>query len=239
VAVHSLKDLPTEPVSGLVLSSVLKRGSYRDAFLSDKATVIEELPQGSRIGTGSLRRKTQIIYRFGDLFRIDDIRGNIETRLQKLERGEYDAIILAEAGLIRLGFADRIRSFLEPPMFLPAIGQGAIGLEIRHDDHRTAEQIASLCDLETWAAVLAERAMLQKLQGGCLAPIAALGRVDGEMLTLQGRILSLDAKTMLETTRSLPITQDPNSLGITVADSLINMGANTILEEIRQQRSQS
>ncbi|MDR0337334.1 MAG: hydroxymethylbilane synthase [Planctomycetaceae bacterium] len=239
VAVHSLKDLPTESVSGLVLSSVLQRGSYRDAFLSPKAAVIEELPKGSRIGTGSLRRKTQIIHRFGDLFRIDEIRGNIETRLQKLEQGEYDAIILAEAGLVRLGFADRICSFLEPPFFLPAVGQGAIGLEIRCDDHRTAEQIASLCDMETWAAVLAERAMLQKLQGGCLAPIAALGRVDGEKLTLQGRILSLDGKTMFETTRSLPLAQDPNSLGIAVADVLIDMGAETILEEIQQQRHQS
>jgi hydroxymethylbilane synthase len=236
VAVHSLKDLPTEPVAGLELSLVLKRGSYRDAFLSPKATVIEELPKGSRIGTGSLRRKTQIIYRFGDLFRIDEIRGNIETRLHKLERGEYDAVILAEAGLVRLGFTDKICSFLEPPFFLPAVGQGAIGLEIRINDHHTAKQIAPLCDSETLAAVQAERAMLHKLQGGGIAPIAALGRIEGEMLVLQGRILSLDGKTMFETTRSTPINQDPNSLGIAVADELISMGANTILDEIRLQR---
>jgi hydroxymethylbilane synthase len=236
VAVHSLKDLPTEPVSGLVLSSVLKRGSYRDAFLSNKTTNIEELPKGSRIGTGSLRRKTQIIHRFGDLFRIDEIRGNIETRLHKLDQGGYDAVILAEAGLVRLGFADRIRSFLEPPFFLPAVGQGAIGLEIRFDDHRTAEQIIPLGDLPTFAAVSAERAMLQKLQGGCTAPIAALGRIEGEMLVLQGRILSLDGKTMFETTLSTPINQKPNSLGIAVADKLINMGADSILDEIRQER---
>ncbi|MDR2117242.1 MAG: hydroxymethylbilane synthase [Planctomycetaceae bacterium] len=236
VAVHSLKDLPTEPVDGLVLASVPKRTSYRDAFLSHKATAIEKLPQGSRIGTGSLRRKTQIIYRFGDLFQIDEIRGNIETRLRKLDQGEYDALILAEAGLVRLGFSERIGSFLEPPFFLPAVGQGAIGLEIRLNDSHTAEQIASLCDTKTFAVVLAERAMLQKLQGGCIAPIAALGSVEGERLILQGRILSPDGKTMFETTLSTPINNDPNSLGIAVADELIKMGADTILDEIRQQR---
>ncbi|MDR3198107.1 MAG: hydroxymethylbilane synthase [Planctomycetaceae bacterium] len=236
VAVHSLKDLPTEAVSGLGLVSVLKRDSYRDVFLSRKAAVIEELPKGSRIGTGSLRRKTQIIYRFGDLFRIDGIRGNIETRLRKLDQGEYDAVILAEAGLVRLGFSGRICSFLEPPFFLPAVGQGAIGLEIRSDDYCTAEQIASLCDVSAFTAVQAERAMLQRLQGGCIAPIAALGNVEGETLVLQGRILSLDGKTMFETTLSAPINNAPNLLGIAVADELINMGAGTILDEIRQQR---
>ncbi|MDR2756820.1 MAG: hydroxymethylbilane synthase [Planctomycetaceae bacterium] len=236
VAVHSLKDLPTEPVAGLVLASVLKRDSFRDAFLSHKATVIEELPKGSRIGTGSLRRKTQIIYRFGNLFQIDEIRGNIETRLHKLDQGEYNALILSEAGLVRLGLSERICSFLELPFFLPAVGQGAIGLEIRLDDLHTAEQIAPLGDTPTFTAVLAERAMLQKLQGGCIAPIAALGRVEGEMLVLQGRILSLDGKTMFETTLSTPISNDPNSLGIAVANELVKMGADTILDEIRQQR---
>jgi hydroxymethylbilane synthase len=230
VAVHSLKDLPTEPVDGLMLASVPPRGAYRDVFLSHKATVIDELPKGSRIGTGSIRRKTQIIYHFGDQFQIDEIRGNIETRLRKLDQGDYDALILAEAGLIRLGYSERICSFLELPYFLPAVGQGAIGLEIRSDDYRTAEQIAFLCDAVTFAAVQAERAMLQKLQGGCIAPIAALGRVEGETLILHGRILSLDGKTMLEATRNTSLQDDPKSLGIFVADELINKGADKILE---------
>ncbi|MDR2441672.1 MAG: hydroxymethylbilane synthase [Planctomycetaceae bacterium] len=236
VAVHSLKDLPTEPVAGLVLASVPKRDSFRDVFLSRKATVIEKLPKGSRIGTGSLRRKTQIVHRFGSLFQIDEIRGNIETRLRKLDQGEYDAIILSEAGLIRLGLSERINSFLEPPFFLPAVGQGAIGLEIRLDDLHTAKQIAPLGDAPTFAAVQAERAMLQKLQGGCIAPIAALGSIEGEMLVLRGRILSLDGKMMFETTLSTSINNDPNLLGIDVANELIKMGADTILAEIRQQR---
>jgi hydroxymethylbilane synthase len=237
VAVHSLKDLPTEPVDGLVLASVPQRGAYRDAFLSRKATLINELPKGSRIGTGSLRRKTQIVYRFGNKFQIDEIRGNIETRLRKLDQGEYDALILAEAGLIRLGYSERICSFLESPFFLPAVGQGAIGLEIRFDDYRTAEQIAFLCDTVTFAAVQAERAMLQKLQGGCIAPIAALGHAEGETLILHGRILSLDAKTMLETTCTALLKDDPKSLGIAVANELIKMGADKILEEIKLCRS--
>jgi hydroxymethylbilane synthase len=154
-----------------------------------------------------------------------------------LDRGEYDALILAEAGLIRLGYSERICSFLEPPFFLPAVGQGAIGLEIRCDDYRTAEQIAFLCDTVTFAAVQAERAMLQKLQGGCLAPIAALGRAEGETLILHGRILSPDAKTMLETTCTALLNDDPTSLGIAVADELIKMGADKILEEIKLCRS--
>ncbi|MDR0608765.1 MAG: hydroxymethylbilane synthase [Planctomycetaceae bacterium] len=236
VAVHSLKDLPTEPVEGLVLSSVPRRGAYRDALLSRKAAAIDELPKGSRIGTGSLRRKTQLVYHFGNSFQIDEIRGNIETRLRKLDQGGYDALILAEAGLIRLGYSERICSFLEPPFFLPAVGQGAIGLEIRFDDYRTAEQIAFLCDTVTWVAVLAERAMLQKLQGGCIAPIAALGHVEGETLILHGRILSLDGKTMLETTRNASLQDDPKLLGISVADELIKMGADKLLEEIFCQR---
>jgi hydroxymethylbilane synthase len=236
VAVHSLKDLPTEPVAGLMLASVPQRGAYRDAFLSRRATAIDELPKGSRIGTGSLRRKTQIVYRFGDKFQIDEIRGNIETRLRKLDQGEYDALILAEAGLIRLGYSERICSFLELPFFLPAVGQGAIGLEIRIDDHRTAEQIAFLCDAATFTAVQAERAMLQKLQGGCIAPIAALGRVEGKTLILHGRILSPDGKTMLETTRNTSLQDNPNSLGISVANELIKMGADKILEEIKLHR---
>ena len=231
LAVHSLKDLPTEPVDGLVLGGVPERGPHRDAFLSSKAASLEELPENSRIGTGSLRRKTQLLNRFGDRFRIDDIRGNVETRLRKLDEEEYDALILAEAGLLRLGFADRICSFLEPPDFLPAVGQGALGLEIRSDDVKTAEIAISISDSATFVSVLAERSMLLTLQGGCLAPIAALASVDGETLTLHGRILSLDGSKMFETTRG-SIT-DPVELGRQVAEELVALGADAILDEIR------
>ena len=223
VAVHSLKDLPTEYVAGLSLAAVAKRESYRDAFVSHIAERIDDLPPGARIGTGSLRRKTQILHRFGDLYMVEDIRGNVETRLRKLAQGDYDALILAEAGLSRLGLADAIRSFLEPPFFLPAIGQGAFGWEIRAGDRQTAKWLQPLNDESTFAAVLAERAMLRELRGGCSAPIAALGVVDNAILTLHGRILSLDGRQMSETTQSAPLSGDPELLGIAVARELIRV----------------
>lgn len=237
LAVHSLKDLPTDPVEGLILGAVPKRGPHRDVFLADKAATLNELPKGSRIGTGSLRRRTQIVNRFGTIFQIEEIRGNVETRLRKLDEGQYDALILAEAGLFRLGFSDRIRSVLEPPFFLPAVGQGALGLEIRADDRETARKIAPISDPATFAAVSAERAMLRTLQGGCIAPIAALGIVQDDVLTLYGRILSLDGTTMFEATLSEKFGTDPEILGRTLADNLINQGAAVILEAIRNLRS--
>ena len=221
IAVHSLKDLPTEYVAGLSLAAVPKRESYRDAFMSSIAERIEDLPPGSRIGTGSLRRKTQVLHHFGDRYRVEDIRGNVETRLRKLERGDYDALILAEAGLIRLGLAHVIRLFLEPPFFLPAIGQGALGWEIRTEDRQTAELLQPLNDAPTFAAVLAERSMLREMRGGCSAPIAALGRVNDSVLTLHGRILSADGKQRFDSIQSAPLSSDPELLGIGVARELI------------------
>jgi hydroxymethylbilane synthase len=221
IAVHSLKDLPTEYIAGLSLAAVPKREFYRDVFVSHIAERIEDLPAGSRIGTGSIRRKTQVLHHFGDRYRIEDIRGNVETRLRKLEQGDYDALILAEAGLIRLGLVDVIRSFLEPPFFLPAIGQGALGWEIRSEDRQTAELLRPLNDVSTFAEVLAERAMLREMRGGCSAPIAALGTVKDAMLTLHGRILSLDGKQMFDATQSAPLSDDPELLGINVARELI------------------
>ena len=242
IAIHSLKDLPTEPVAGLSLVAVPKRESYRDAFVSLFAERIDDLPEGARIGTGSLRRKTQVLYQFGAKYVVEDIRGNVETRLRKLKQGKeteadvqpspaparvasparvYDALILAEAGLIRLGLADSIRSVLEPPFFLPAIGQGALGWEIRTEDRQTAEILRPLTDESTFAAVLAERAMLRTLQGGCSAPIAALGTVEHSVLTLQGRILSLDGKQRFDAVQSAPLADDPELLGIHVARELL------------------
>ena len=224
IAVHSLKDLPTEHIAGLSLAAVPKRESYRDVFVSSIVEKIENLPPGSRIGTGSLRRKTQVLYHFGDQYRVEDIRGNVETRLRKLEQGDYDALILAEAGLIRLGLADSIRSFLEPPFFLPAIGQGALGWEIRTDDQQTAELLQPLNDHSTFAEVLAERAMLREMRGGCSAPIAALGTVKDAVLTLHGRILSPDGKQIFDAIQSASLSDDAELnaelLGINVAREL-------------------
>jgi hydroxymethylbilane synthase len=220
IAVHSLKDLPTDRVAGLTLAAVPMRESYRDAFVSLCAKNIEDLPKGARIGTGSLRRKTQILHHFGDEYRVEDIRGNVETRLRKLEQGEYDALILAEAGLKRLGFSHVIRSVLEPPFFLPAVGQGALGWEIRSDEEQMAALLQPFCDLPTFAAVRAERAMLRELQGGCSAPIAALGTVRNSTLTLHGRLLSLDGKQMFEAIQVIPFSDDPECLGMNVAHEL-------------------
>ena len=237
VAVHSLKDLPTEPLDGLSLGAVPKRGPHRDVFVSNTAKTIDKLPHGCVIGTGSLRRKTQILYRFGDRFRIEDVRGNVETRLRKLDEGRIDALLLAEAGLVRLGLSDRIASFLEPPVFLPAVGQGALGLEIRCGDTETAAVIAPLNDSATFAAVRAERAMLRKLQGGCIAPIAALGTVVNDQLTLLGRILSLDGSKMFEQTASAALSELPESLGIRLAESLLENGADEIINDLVRQRT--
>jgi hydroxymethylbilane synthase len=220
LAVHSLKDLPTEDVAGLSLVAVPKRESYRDAFVSHIAENIEHLPEKSLIGTGSLRRKTQVLHHFGAKYHVEDVRGNVETRLRKLERGEYDALILAEAGLIRLGLANSIRSFLEPPFFLPAVGQGALGWEIRTEDRQTAELLRPLIDGPSFAAVRAERAMLRELQGGCSAPIAALGTVKDSTLTLHGRVLSLDGKHMFDAVQSALLLSEPELLGISVAREL-------------------
>lgn len=239
LAVHSLKDLPTEPVPGLALAAVPKRGPHHDVFLGRDAKSPDELPAGARIGTGSLRRRTQLIHRYGDRFQLDEIRGNVETRLEKLDRGEYDALILAEAGLVRLGFADRIDHRLDEAKFLPAVGQGALGLEIRADDRETAQCLSSISDQASLTAVLAERAFLRTLQGGCIAPIAALASVRDEILILHGRILSLDGRTMFESIRSWSDLKSPESLGIALARELAESGAESILEEIRLLRRPS
>ncbi|GHT22277.1 porphobilinogen deaminase [Planctomycetales bacterium] len=225
VAVHSLKDLPTDDFDGLKIAAVPKRETVRDAFISHKAETIEALPPNSRIGTGSLRRKTQLQFLYGDRFRIEDIRGNVETRLMKLKNSEYDAVILAEAGLRRLGLQQHIRSFLEPPEFLPAAGQGALAFETRADDDSTSARLKPLSDQNTFVAVLAERAMLRRLQSGCSAPVGALGTVAEETLTLHGRVLSLDGKNCWNNVQSAPLTANPETLGIAVADKLLEDGA--------------
>lgn len=198
LAVHSLKDLPSAPVEGLNLAVVPKRESPFDAFISPKYASFEKLPENAVIGTGSIRRRTQIIFRFGDKFRINDIRGNLETRLGRLESGEYDVVILAQAGLARLGLAGHIRQNLRPPLFLPAIGQGALGLEIRSEDKTTAELIAPLDHQETHLAVAAERSFLFTMQGGCSSPIAAFAEIINGKIRLHGRVLSKDGREMHE-----------------------------------------
>jgi len=220
LAVHSLKDLPTEPISGLELAAVPVRGPYRDAVVCGTFPSLDDLPEGATIGTGSLRRRTQLLHKYPDRFRILEIRGNVDTRLRKVLQGEYDAILLAEAGLIRLGLQRHITTLLEPPDFLPAVGQGALGIEIRSSDALARSAVAFLNDPDTFAAVSAERAFLRRMQGGCSAPIAAYGQVIEGTLHLHGRVLSLDGREMSEHRHSAPPDQ-AQELGELIADRLL------------------
>jgi len=231
LAVHSLKDLPTEKVDGLCLAAVPERAPCGDALVSCKYDSLDALPKGAILGTGSLRRRSQILHVRPDL-RTKDIRGNVETRVQKVDDGEFDALILAEAGLLRLGLGDRITQTLPMDVILPAIGQGALGLETRTDDALTRGTVEKLTDPVTFAAVLAERAMLLKLQGGCLAPIAAWGRLKNEELTLSGRVLSTDGTKRLESVMTGSL-KEPEQLGRQVAAALLDQGAADLVSESR------
>jgi len=231
LAVHSLKDLPTEKVDGLCLAAVPERAPCGDALVACKYESIESLPEGALLGTGSLRRRSQLLHVRPDL-RMEDVRGNVETRVKKVDDGRFDALILAEAGLRRLGMGDRITQAIPKDVVLPAIGQGALGLETRTDDAVTRGTVEKLTDPATFASVLAERAMLLKLQGGCLAPIAAWGRVENDELVLSGRVLGVDGSKRLDTVMTGSPDQ-PEQLGRKVADDLLDQGAADLVSESR------
>lgn len=234
LAVHSLKDLPTDETPGLTLTAVPSRAPVGDGFVSRRFASLEALPPGAVIGTGSLRRRAQLLHWRPDLV-MKDVRGNVDTRLRKLDEGQYDALVLAEAGLRRLGLAERITQNLPLPQFLPAAGQGALGLETRAEDARSQEAVILLHDPETHAAVLAERAMLAALQGGCLAPIAAWGRIEAGRLVLSGRVLQCDGSTKLDAT----LDGDPAravELGGRVAQALLEQGAAALIQSARQEK---
>jgi hydroxymethylbilane synthase len=197
LAVHSLKDLPTEPIPGLKVAAVPPREAAGDVLVTRDGVSLDKLPQGAKVGTGSTRRRAQLLYVRPDLV-IEDIRGNVETRLAKLDSGEFDAIVLAEAGLTRLGLRDRIQHVIPQKIMLPAIGQGALGLETRVDDERAIVAVGKLDDPLTHRAVVAERAFLATLRGGCLAPVGAFAFFEDRnldrALVLEGAILSKDGR---------------------------------------------
>lgn len=230
LAVHSLKDLPTEPVPGLAIAAVPPRESTADVLVSRYAG-LAALPQQARVGTGSLRRKAQLLHQRADLM-IEDIRGNVETRLQKLDDGQFDAIVLAEAGLKRLGFAERIVSIIPQEQMLPAIGQGALALETREGDARTRDIVAPLDDFETHQSVLAERALLAALRGGCLAPVGAYGRIEAGRLALDAVVLSPDGRQRLVASGSTEVAAAA-ALGQEVAESLLGQGAAELIAAAR------
>ena len=232
LAVHSLKDLTTEPVPGLHLAAVPQRAPIGDVLVCREASTLDGLAQGAVVGTGSLRRRAQLLHARGDL-EIRDLRGNVDTRLAKLDRGEYDAVILAEAGLRRLGFQQRVTHVLPTSVMLPAAGQGALGLETRADDRETNAAVASLDDEASHRAVVAERSMLAALKGGCLAPIAAWGRVEGAQLRLTGRVVATDGSRKLEAERTA-MPDAAEHLGREVAEELLAAGAAELIAAARQ-----
>ncbi len=232
IAVHSMKDVPVDFPEGLHLAVIMDREDPRDAFVSNRYDDLYSLPQGSCVGTSSLRRQCQLADRRPDL-RIEPLRGNVNTRLAKLDAGEYDAIILAAAGLMRLGFESRIRGRIAPQDSLPAIGQGAIGIECRSADPRTNDLIAPLHHRDTADRVLAERAMNARLHGGCQVPIAGHALVEGDRLVLKGLVGTPDGSRILRAESEGP-RADWEAIGTRVADDLLAQGADEILSALQE-----
>lgn len=230
IAVHSMKDVPVEFPEGLHLAVICEREDPRDAFVSNHYKNLDELPQGARLGTSSLRRQAQIAALRPDL-NIIDLRGNVNTRLKKLDDGEYDAIILAAAGLKRLEFDDRISQFIGTDISLPAIGQGAVGIECRSDDSRVNELLAPLNDYKTQVRVLTERAMNERLQGGCQVPIAGYAEFERGVIMMRGLVGRVDGTEIIRGEIAGP-PEHAEELGTVLADDLLSRGADKILEEL-------
>lgn len=233
LAVHSMKDVPMEFPSGLFLPVICPREDPRDAFVSNQYQSLDELPLGACVGTSSLRRQCQLRSQRPDL-RIADLRGNVGTRLAKLDNGEFDAIILAAAGLIRLQLGERIRQLLPTELSLPAGGQGAVGIECREGDKRILDLLAPLHDQDTADRVIAERALNKRLNGGCQVPIACFAELDGDQLHLRGLVGSSDGKQLLRT-EIRGHRSEAEQLGIQAAEHLLAQGADKILSELFEQ----
>jgi hydroxymethylbilane synthase len=235
VAVHSLKDLPTVPVAGLSLAAVPERASAWDALVlpsgrADGRLGLENLPLHARVGTGSLRRRAQLLYLRPDL-QFLEVRGNVETRLRKLDAGDFEALILAEAGLDRLGLSARVSSRLVPPEVFPAVGQGALGLECRAKDTVHRPIVERLNHPATWAPVTAERHTLARLEAGCHAPVGVFSEVQGIELTLEAVALDRDGKQRLHAKRS-GRASNPLAVGDDVAEALLNEGAGALISTV-------
>jgi hydroxymethylbilane synthase len=232
IAVHSLKDLPTEATAGIVLAAVPPRGPTGDAFVSRRHRRFDDLPTGAVIATGSMRRQAQIRWRRPDL-QLTSIRGNVETRLRKLDGDELDAIILAQAGLERLGLGQAVTELLDQDWMLPAVGQGALGLECRADDKAVLSIMSRLNDPPTMSKTRAERAFLRTLGGGCSLPVGAVTQLEQNTLSIRGAIL--DPNRAQRLTASLEgDAADPEALGSRLAKDLLDKGGEVILQALRQ-----
>jgi hydroxymethylbilane synthase len=230
IAVHSMKDVPTFFPDGLHLSCITKREDPRDALLTRNGVTFKELPKGANVGTSSLRRQAQLMNIRPD-FVIHQLRGNVDTRLRKLKEGQFDAIILAAAGIKRLGLAENVTEYIDPEISLPAIGQGALGIECRVDDRELNDLIAFFNHDDSRTCVTGERALLRRLEGGCQVPIACYGRMKDGKLHLTGLVGSVDGKRIIkDTIEGAPDTAE--KLGVTLAEKLLVQGADVILREV-------
>ena len=230
IAVHSLKDMPTEVPEGLVITAITERYDPGDAVVSPRCQTLAALPPGAKVGTSSLRRRAQLLAARPDLT-LFDLRGNVNTRLEKLDAGEYDAIILAAAGLKRLGFGDRITEVLPRALCLPAVGQGALAIEARRDDHEVRKLVDFLRDEAMTDCAAAERAFLETVEGGCQVPVGVYAAVDGDQLSVEAVIASLDGRQRFRDTRTGP-RQEARKLGRELANVLLDAGGIEILHGI-------
>jgi hydroxymethylbilane synthase len=231
IAVHSMKDMPAALPEGLEIACTPKRVDPRDALISEKYSSLSELPEGAVVGTSSLRRAAQLLHKRPDLS-IKSIRGNIDTRLEKLKSGEFDAIILAAAGLERMGWSkDVVTQFLDTDLCLPAVGQGSLAIECRSEDNEVKELLAILNDPETFQTVEAERAFLDTLEGGCQVPIAAYATLNNNGVTLTGLVADPSGETVL---KEMKTGKDPHTVGVELAQELKELGAKTILDDVKK-----
>jgi len=232
LAVHSIKDVPTEFPQGLHLSAITKREDPRDVFISRDGRTLKNLPAGAKIGTSSLRRQAQLLH-FRNDFELIPLRGNLDTRLKKLRTMSLDGIVLALAGVRRLGLEETVTEIIPADISLPAIGQGALGIETRMDDKDVEGQIRFLNDRDSSISVTAERAFLKKLEGGCQVPLAAYARPTGKTLHIDGLVGSIDGKRLIRHHVEGPV-ENAESLGIELAEILLGKGAKEILDEVYQ-----
>jgi hydroxymethylbilane synthase len=232
LAVHSMKDVPTKTPAGLKFPVVLKRGDVRDCLVSGGGLKLTELPAGALVGTSSLRRQAQLRRFRGDL-QVRDLRGNVDTRMRKVEEGEFDAVVIARAGVDRLSAAAKITETLSTDVMLPAVGQGALCIEARAGDMELAGMLGALDDPETRACVTVERALLARLEGGCQVPLGALAIMDGASLVLEACVLALDGSESVRR-RARGGIEDPAKLGTELAEEMLEAGAGKLLEGARQ-----
>jgi len=234
IAVHSVKDIPTDVPPRLSFPAICRREDVRDCLVSGNGATLQNLREGARVGTGSLRRQAQLRHLRPDLD-VRDLRGNVDTRLRKVEAGEYDAVMLAKAGLDRLGWSHRISETLSPEVCMPAVGQGALGVECRASDVETSSALENLDDAETRAAIVAERTLLSVLQGGCQVPLGAWARIERGDLVLDACVCSIDGLQYVKQRDTAPPDQ-ARALGERMAQLLIDAGAQNILEQVSRQR---